>query len=289
MRVLVLGATGMLGHQVLARLARGKDLGKDLDVHATVRDRDGSGRARLLPPNDGVTIHRGVDAAKEGLVEGLIRDLQPAAVINCVGVIKQLDAAEDPLVVLPINALLPHRLARATRAVGGRLVHISTDCVFSGDRGGYREQDRADPVDLYGHSKLLGEAVGPGCLTLRTSLIGRELGGTRYGLVEWFRSQQGRVRGFAGAIFSGLPCHEMAEVLATHVLPRPELEGLYHLSADPISKYDLLHLLRQRYGTNVDIDRVEQPRCDRSLDSSRFRQATGYRPRPWPELCAALP
>ena len=276
-RILVLGAAGMLGH-VLFRTLSGRE---SFDVAATCRG------PVALPAALLSRVRFGVDADDFRTVEKAIGELRPDVVINCIGIIKQLAAAADPLVAIPINALFPHRLARACGDAGARLIHMSTDCVFTGKRGNYTEDDPADADDLYGRSKLLGEVTAPGCVTLRTSLVGRELSG-RHGLLEWFLAQDGPVRGFARAIFSGFPTVELARIIAERVIPNPALSGLYHVSSDPISKYELLKLFAAEYGKANPISRDESLDCDRSLDSSRFRAATGYRPPPWPDLVRAL-
>jgi dTDP-4-dehydrorhamnose reductase len=214
---------------------------------------------------------------------GLFKKSRPDVVINCIGMVKQLAAAVDPLVVLPVNALLPHRLARLCEVAGARLVHISTDCVFSGVKGMYTEADVPDVTDLYGLSKYIGEVDYPHAITLRTSIIGHELSGSQ-SLVGWFLSQREGVRGFRRAIFSGLPTVELALVIRDYVIPRPELHGLYHVSAKAINKYELLRLVANVYGKSVEIHPDDQFVIDRSLDSTLFCQATGYHPKEWSEL-----
>jgi len=213
--------------------------------------------------------------------------VQPDVVINAVGLVKQLAAGCDPLRTLPINTLFPHRLARLCSLVGARLVHISTDCVFSGVKGMYTEADTPDASDLYGRSKLLGEVDYPHAVTLRTSMIGHELSGAR-SLVGWFLSQGAQVKGYRRAIFSGLPTVEIARVIRDYVLPHPELQGVYHLSADPISKYDLLKMVARVYGKSIEIVPDDTLVIDRSLDSSRFRVAAGYVPKSWDEMIVAM-
>ena len=177
---------------------------------------------------------------------------------------------------------------RACAAWWARLVHVSTDCVFTGRQGGYRESDVPDALDLYGRSKLLGEVDAPNAVTLRTSIIGPELGGGAQGLVGWFLAQRGRVKGFTRAVFSGLPTLELARVIEQHVLPRPELRGTWHVSTAPIDKHALLQLVKQAWGRDTEIEPDAQLVIDRSLDSSRFRAATGYTPAPWPQLVAEM-
>ena len=280
-KVLILGATGMLGHALFTLLSeRG-----DMEVHATARRR--AGLSRWFPPDLAAKIHGGVSADDFGSVLRALDEAAPDVVVNGIGVIKQLPESQDPIVAISINALFPHRLALACKAVGARVVHVSTDCVFSGEKGNYSEDDLPDAPDLYGRTKLLGEVAGPGCMTLRTSIIGHELVGRR-GLLEWFLSQEGKVEGFANAIFSGFPTVEIARVVAERIIPDEGLTGLYHVSSAPISKYDLLRLVAERYGKTIEIGRQEEFRCDRSLDSGRFRRATGYEPPPWPQMVDAM-
>ena len=279
-RVLVLGATGMLGHAALRLFARSEQY----EAWGSVRS---AAALKLL----GAELHNhvvsGVDVENPESLARLLVQVRPQVVINCVGLVKQLAEADDPLQAIPINSLLPHRLARLCELAGARLVHISTDCVFAGTRGLYRESDAADAQELYGRSKHLGEVNRPHAVTLRTSIIGHELAGV-HGLVGWFLAQSGTVRGFTRAVFSGLPTVELARVIRDHVLPHPELHGLHHVSAAPISKHDLLCLVAQVYGKAITITADEQLIIDRSLDSTRFRQLTGYAPPAWPDLVRAM-
>ncbi len=276
MKVLVLGATGMLGHAVLRYFARRGSHA----VVGTARTRSG---AALLPPAVRDLVVYGVDVENFDSVVSTFAEFRPQAVINCVGLVKQLAAADDPLSALPINSLLPHRLARLCAACGARLVHVSTDCVFSGTTGGYLETDHPDAHDLYGRSKLLGEVDYPNAITLRTSIIGPELG-SAHGLVGWFLAQQGEVRGYTKAIFSGLPTVELARVIHDFVLPDPSLRGVYHVSAAAVAKHALLQLIASEWDKHIVIAADERVVIDRSLDSRRFREATGYAPPSWHDL-----
>jgi dTDP-4-dehydrorhamnose reductase len=277
MKILVLGITGLLGNAMFRILSEHQDL----DVFGTTRS-DSSKAAFNKRQHgkiiSGVDVHADWDAAEEKLTA-----LKPDVVVNCVGVVKQLEIASDPLITIPINALLPHRLAQFARRHGGRLIHISTDCVFSGSKGLYKETDVPDARDLYGLSKYLGEVAGPGCITLRTSIIGHELGSTN-GLVEWFLSQKGSVNGYARAIFSGFPTYELSRIIRDIVLPRTDLEGVYQVASQPISKFDLLTLIAAAYGKDTVILKDEEVAIDRSLDGTRFNAETGYSPPPWQAL-----
>jgi dTDP-4-dehydrorhamnose reductase len=219
----------------------------------------------------------------------MVDSLQPEAIINCIGLVKQLPLANDPVAAIEINALFPHRLAQIAGGVKARLIHFSTDCVFSGKKESpYTENDQSDAEDLYGRSKFLGEVShGPHTLTLRTSIIGRELH-SGHGLVEWFLGQAQKVKGYRKAIFSGLTTGTMATLLIEHVLPNPQLTGIYHVSSEPISKYDLLRLINDVYGRGIEIEPDTQVICNRALDSSRFRAETGFKPPTWPEMIQAM-
>lgn len=275
-RVLVLGATGMLGNAMLRFFADSPGF----EAHGSARSPSG---VRLLREDLRDRVHAGVDVENPDALARLLDEVRPQAVVNCIGLVKQLAEADDPLAALPINALLPHRLARLCSLAGARLVHVSTDCVFSGTRGQYKESDAPDAQDLYGRSKLLGEVDYPNAVTLRTSIIGHELN-SAHGLVGWFLAQAGSVRGYAKAVFSGFPTVELARIVRDFVLPHPELTGLYHASAAPIDKLTLLRLVGAQYDHPVQIVPDERVVIDRSLDSSRFRAATGYVPPEWAEL-----
>ncbi|MFC5520582.1 dTDP-4-dehydrorhamnose reductase family protein [Polaromonas jejuensis] len=275
-RVLVLGVSGMLGNAVLRVFAQDES-------YSVVGSARSASVLRLLPPELREHVICGVDVENTDSLMRLFALARPNVVINCIGLIKQLAEADDPLAAIPINALLPHRLARLCDVAGARLIHMSTDCVFAGTRGMYREQDVSDAKDLYGRSKYLGEVDYPHAVTLRTSIIGHELSSS-HGLIGWFLAQQGVVKGYTRAIFSGLPTVELARVMRDFVIPNPGLRGLYHVSAEPINKFELLKLVAQAYGKSIDITPDDKLEIDRSLDSSRFREITGYQPVTWPEL-----
>lgn len=276
MNVLVLGVTGMLGNAMFRVLSEESGL----IVYGTARGE----KARIFfSKEQSNRLVIGVDVENHDSLVRAFTATRPDVVINCVGLVKQLADANDPLQAVPINTLLPHRLAALCQATGARLVHISTDCVFSGSKGNYLESDFPDAYDLYGRSKLLGEVDYPHAITLRTSIIGHELAGQR-SLVGWFLVQQKSVKGFTKAIFSGLPTAELARVVREVVLPRPELHGLYHVATKPINKFDLLNLVAVAYGKEIEIIPDESLVIDRSLNAERFMKATGYVAPEWPAL-----
>jgi len=280
MKVLVLGATGMLGHK-LAQV-----LSDDFDVTATVRGTATDYRDHPVLGN--VCLAGSIDAGNFDSVVRVVAATRPDAVVNCIGVVKQSTAGSDPMVCIPINALFPHQLARVCGAEGVRLIHFSTDCVFSGNKGDYAEDDPADPDDLYGRTKLLGEVSAPGCLTLRMSVVGRELS-VRQGLLEWLiGNRNGTVTGYANAVYTGFSTLELSRIVRDILQQHTELSGVWHVSADKISKYDLLCRMNKELKLNVSIGRDESFRCDRSLSSDRFRRATGYTPPSWSDMIAEL-
>jgi dTDP-4-dehydrorhamnose reductase len=279
-KILVLGASGMLGSAVLRVMAEDGAH----DVRATARS---SGVRRHFRPELAERIICGVDVENFDALAAVFAEFRPQVVINCIGLVKQLAEVDDPLIALPINALLPHRLARLCSLVEARLIHISTDCVFNGRKGNYRESDPSDAEDLYGKSKFLGEVSLPHTVTLRTSIIGHELQ-SAHGLIDWFLSQQGQCEGYTRAIFSGVPTVILARIMRDIVLPLPALSGVYHVAAQPISKYDLLKLVARIYGKEIDIIADERVVIDRSLDAGRFLAATGYAPPDWPALIQSM-
>lgn len=276
MKVLVLGVSGMLGNTVLRYFA-------DDSRYQVFGSARSSAVRRAFPPSLAERIVLGTDVDNPDSLALLFAKVQPDVVINCIGLVKQLAEANDPLQAIPINSLLPHRLARLCAIAGARLVHVSTDCVFDGARGGYTEADQSDATDLYGRSKYLGEVSYEHTITLRTSIIGHELNSAN-GLVGWFLGQQGSIKGYTKAIFSGLPTVELAHVIRDVVLPHPQLHGLYHVAAQPINKFDLLTLVKQTYQKEIEIVADDKLRIDRSLNADRFREATGYSAPAWPEL-----
>ena len=283
MRVLVLGGEGMLGHKVFEVLSR------RFDTAATFLDPEGPWRE--FPQYAGVPEARlfaGVDALRFETVAAAVEQARPDAVVNCVGIIKQLKEASDPVLTITLNSLLPHRLAALCTERGARLVHMSTDCVFSGRKGAYTEDDLPDPDDLYGRSKLLGEVDRPGCLTIRTSIFGRDFL-KQDALLEWFLSNRGgHVRGYRNAIYSGFPTQVLARIIGDLLSDHPGLGGLIQVASLPITKYDLLTRLRDAMALDIEIEPFDDPPCDRSLSAARFVAATGYQIPSWDEMVAEL-
>jgi dTDP-4-dehydrorhamnose reductase len=279
-KILILGAAGMLGNAAYRLFAASPGF----EVVGTIR---GSAPAQLTQSAT-ARLRGDVNATDQDSLVRVIGETRPDVVINCVGVVKQLSAAKDPLVSIALNALLPHRLAELCAASGARLVHVSTDCVFDGRKGDYKETDLSNAEDLYGKSKFLGEVDYPNAITLRTSIIGHELN-SAHSLVDWFLSQSGpAVKGYRKAIYSGLPTVELARIIRDVVVPRLGMRGLWHVAADKINKFELLKLVAQEYGKTIEIVPDDTVAIDRSMDGSRFQAATGYVAPAWPELIARM-
>ena len=276
MKILVIGASGMIGSTML-RVMHDKF---PAAAHGTVRD---GSIGRFFHPDVAAQLIAGIDTENNNSLVRVLEKVRPNVVINCAGLTKHKSGAEDPLISIPINSLLPHRLSNLCTLAGARLIHISTDCVFSGRHGLYKEEDAADAEDVYGKSKLLGEVTYPHSITLRTSTIGRELN-SKYGLLDWFLDQKGNCKGYTKAVFSGLPTVLFARIVRDIVIPNKHLNGLYHISAKPIAKYDLLRLIAKTYGLSIDIIPDDTLCIDRSLDSGKFQAATGYIAPGWDEI-----
>lgn len=282
LRILVLGASGMLGSQAIRVLA------PDFDVWGACRDTD-------VLPDLGVSqdqIIAGLDAMDHNSIYDLIAQVGPDVVINAVGIVKQLENAKAAIPSITVNSLWPHVVADACAQVGARMVHVSTDCVFSGHttpQGGYRESDTPDANDLYGRSKLLGEVVdAPNAITLRTSIIGWQIG-PQTSLIGWFAEHRAEpIKGYTKAVFSGLSTAALIRVIRDVVIPNTELSGLYHVSVEPIDKHTLLTSLAQYCGWDVDITPSDDLVVDKTLNSERFQKETGWKPPSWDEMLSEL-
>lgn len=283
MRVMIMGGDGMLGHKAFQVLSQ------RFETFATFRHPNGLWKnypmyARVEPDR---TIG-GVEATNFQGTADIVRRVMPDVLINCIGLIKQLKEARDAVLSIEVNSLFPHQLAKLCAGMGTRLIHISTDCVFSGCRGNYNESDIPDPCDLYGRSKLLGEMDQPGCLTIRTSVIGRDFQ-RKSQLLEWFLSNRGgRIRGFARAIYTGFTTLALARIFAGIIEKHPDISGIYHVASKPISKYDLLVKIRDAMRLDIEIEMDTDFVCDRSLNASRFIAKTGYSIPDWESMISEL-
>ena len=279
-KILILGGTGMLGHKLFSYLSSQEQW----DVYATTRTSEGL--SPWFSKDLAEKVRPSVDVDNFDSVIRALASIRPDIVINCIGLIKQLPIATDPLTAITVNSQLPHRISLICRTTGARLIHFSTDCVFNGAKGNYRETDPSDAEDLYGRTKFLGEVSYPHCITIRTSIIGHELRGY-HGLIEWFLRQK-NIKGYTNAFFSGLPTIELSKIIGTYIIPNEQLTGVYNVSSQPISKFDLLKLVAERYSRQVKIEPDDEFEIDRSLNSSKFQKKTHYSPPAWPILVKAM-
>ena len=266
----------MLGHKLI------QVLGEKFEVWTTIRnDFENYKRFKIFDKNK---TFENVSAENADKIRKIIKNIKPDVIINAVGIIKQIPTAKNVVETLTINSILPHKLAEMANDTDAQFITISTDCVFRGEKGNYSEDDISDAADLYGKSKNLGEVFGDNCLTLRTSIIGRELA-SEHSLVEWFLSNRGKkVRGFVNAVYTGFPTVVFADIIADLIGNQTNLQGLYHVSSDPINKYDLLELINKKYNCEIEIEPDEDFKIDRSLNSEKFRTETGFTPLDWEKM-----
>jgi dTDP-4-dehydrorhamnose reductase len=283
MKILILGANGMLGHKVLEYLT---NTGK-YEVWGTVLEMGPVPRAALEKYSE--HIIQNINALDTAAISKVITDLRPDFVVNCIGIIKQNDQSKDWLLMLKLNAVLPQELAKICDSVNAKMITVATDCVFDGQKGSpYLETDLPTCHDAYGMTKYLGEVHYGSHLTLRTSIIGHEIW-SKLSLLDWFLNEQSpKVKGYTKAIYSGVTTLEFAKFLDEYVFPNKELCGLYHLSVNEITKYDLLKLVAQVYHKNVEFIPDDHVNVDRALDSSLLRAKVGYKVKPWPTLVEEL-
>lgn len=279
-KVLIFGANGMLGHKLV------QQLGPQFDVYGTIRGTFETVEKYGIFDQTKTIEH--VSATDIASIEAAVQTAQPDVVINAVGIIKQVPSAKDVITTIEINSIFPHRLAELSEKYGFRLITISTDCVFDGVKGFYNEDDTPNAADLYGKSKNLGEVTGPNCLTIRSSIIGRELESS-HSLIEWFLTNRGKtVKGFTNAIYSGFPTIVFADIIASLIIDHKELSGLHHIAAEPINKFDLLTLVNKYYDAGITIERRDDFTIDRSLDGTRFAKQTGFKPQPWEQMIRTM-
>ena len=280
MKVLVLGASGMLGHAMVRVLSENHNL----QVYGSIR----SDKVKIFfSPQNAENLVLCNDVTNFNDLTDIFDKVQPNVVINCISLDKVLLAKSSPLLMIPIYALLPHQLAKLCNGIDARLIHISTDGVFSGSRGNYLEDDACDSQDIYGITKYIGEVHESHTITIRTSIIGHELK-SKNGLVEWFLSQQAQCQCFNRVIFSGFPTVVLAQIIRDFVIPNADLNGVYHIASNPISKRELLLLVAEVYGKKIELITNNKVENNRSLNGERFRIATGYIPPDWQSLVKSM-
>jgi dTDP-4-dehydrorhamnose reductase len=275
MKILIIGASGMLGNALFSELS------KTYEVYGTVRSIE---EKKFFSVKEAERIIPFIDIENTDSMARAFIKVKPDVVLNAVGLIKQNPTISDTRTAIYMNAMFPHILADLCKLSGARMIHFSTDCVFSGTKGSiYKENDFSDAEDIYGKTKFLGEVAYDHCVTMRTSIIGHGLE-AHASLADWFLAQSGEIQGYTKVIYSGLPTVEIARIIGEYIIPNKRLKGLYQVSAEPIPKYELLQLIAKIYGKKIIITPVDKPANDRSLDSNRFRKYAKYTPPSWPIL-----
>lgn len=280
MKVMITGASGMIGSTLFRVLSKNPNN----EIFGIIRKAET--RSYFEKNTHKNLIHKSEYATTDQIAH-LLADIRPDVVINCIGVTKHLAASEDPLLSIPLNAQLPHQISNLSRLVGARFIQISTDCVFAGRKGLYKEDDLPDASDLYGRSKILGEVIEDHAITIRTSTIGPELG-TSFGLLNWFFSQKHSCKGYENAYFSGFPTNVLAEIIDKYILTRLDINGIYHIASERINKYELLKLIRDRFERDIELIPDSTVYIDRSLNGTKFSRETGFQAPSWVEMIDSM-
>ena len=274
MKVIIFGAGGMLGNTLIKTISQDENY----EVYGTIRK-----DINYFEENNSVKVFKKISCERINEWREILMQIKPDITINCIGIVKQLKEINDPQLSIFTNSLFPHQLHNVCSEINSKLIHISTDCVFSGEKGFYSENDKPDSSDLYGLSKLLGEINGENALTIRTSIIGHSIN-SNHGLIDWFLKQKVKVKGFRKAIFSGLTTLELSKVILKYILNNDSLNGIFHISNVPISKFDLLNLVSRIYKKSIIISPDDSLIVDRSLNSKKFIKQTGYIPPSWEKM-----
>ena len=282
MKIVILGSNGLLGNTITKYFFEKAD-------HQTIAVLRNYSKIKLFNEKyhqNFLVIENILDYIETKKKLEIIR---PDILINCIGITNK-EKINKPYQIekfININSLFPHRIQRICCELGTRLIHLSTDCIFSGSKGFYSENDNPDPTDIYGRSKLLGELDYENTLTIRKSVIGHELV-SRKGLLEWFLHQNISVEGYKDVIFSGLTVLELAKLIDKYILPRSDLKGILNISGESISKFDLLKIISDVYHKSIEIIPNESIKINRTLNSSKFYKLTGYKPNSWPVLIKSM-
>ena len=208
-----------------------------------------------------------LDVTNKTTFEKIVTELKPDFIVNCIGIL--IHGSSNVENAIYLNAYLPHQLKKISKNIGAKLIHISTDCVFSGDKGGYIESDVKDGKGVYSQTKILGEIEDDANLTLRTSIIGPELKNNGEGLFHWFMSQQGDITGFTRAIWSGVTTLELVKAIKWSI--ESDITGLYHVTNNSsISKYELLKLFQKYTKKDISIQPVDGKNVNKSFIDTRL-------------------
>jgi len=279
-KVLILGGSGMLGHVLV------NSFSSDFNLWCTVRNKSEKLLKALNVDKDKIIDN--IDIENFEKLYDLISEIKPDVIVNCIGIVKQVSDAKNINKSLLVNSLLPNYLKLLSNFHNFRLIHISTDCVFSGNKGNYKEEDICDASDIYGKTKILGEINQNNCLTLRTSFIGPEIE-TNNGLLNWFiNNDSNEVSGYKNALFSGFTSIELSKIIKRIIMDYKNISGIYHLSSSPINKFDLLNLINEIFGLGKNIIPLEEPSINRSLNSNKIKKILNFDFLTWKNMIEEL-
>tara|TARA_Y100000766_G_scaffold110909_1_gene94924 strand:+ start:130 stop:1002 length:873 start_codon:yes stop_codon:yes gene_type:complete len=282
MKIIILGCTGLLGNTITKNFLQNYDY----EIYPIIRDFSKIKFFKQEYHKNFVEILNILDLSE---LEKTITPIKPDIIINCLGLTNKFsnNNAFEIQEFIEINSLFPHKLYQLCMQLNIRLIHFSSDCIFSGKKGAYSETDIPDPIDIYGKSKLLGELDYENCITIRKSVIGHELF-SKNGLLEWFIDQNEVVQGYKKVIFSGLTALELSRLLAIYIIPSKNLKGIINVTGPSITKYDLLKKIARVYKKSINIIPNESVISNRSLNGSKFSNLSGYQPKSWNELINSM-
>jgi len=273
MKIIILGANGMIGYGLFDYLS------KYHDVIGTLR-RDKNFYKNITQLYEKNIIY-GVDVKNISEIKNILISHRPDILVNATGIVKQITGQVSEADIIELNALVPHKLCQLTRSESIKLIQFSTDCVFSGKKGNYSEDDTPDPIDFYGLSKYMGEVNQKGVLTLRTSTIGLELTGS-HGLIEWFLKQTGGIDGYMNAIYTGITINELAKFVNFLITKHRDIDGLWQVAGTQINKFALLSILGAKLQRkDIQILPNKEYVCDRSLVNTKIVMKTDYKFPDW--------
>ena len=267
----------MLGHMAV------RVLGEKFQVFGTTRGSNSSVPmlGKFLDQDSWIT---GINVLNNEEVERVLDIVEPDVVINCVGLVKQKMDNSSYIESIEVNALLPHKLFLLCQKYDSKLIQISTDCVFTCDPGVKSQADHPDAADLYGRTKFMGEVDYGTALTIRTSIVGRQISGQE-SFFEWVLSQSGKVaNGYVNALYTGLTTFALSNVISEILSNHFSLSGLWQVASEPISKYELMKKLNSELSLDIDIRKETEFQCDRRLNGSPFTKETRIDIPTWDEM-----
>jgi len=272
MKVYILGISGMLGSRIFLEFQKKKGF----DVRGCLR---GNLNPFIIKYKKKINVR--IDAKNIKKISSILKSFKPDYVINCIGYIKQkISTNTNDRDIFFVNSIFPHEIYKITKLINSRFIHFSTDCVFDGKKGNYKETASSNVKDIYGISKFLGEVKYSKSLTIRTSIIGHEFY-SKKGLLEWFLNQSKLCYGYSRVFFSGLTTLEISNFVYFYIKKNIKIHGLIHLSSKKISKLNLLKKIAKIYNKKIVIKKDSSKKIDRSLNCSFIKKRISYKVPNW--------